>query len=117
MLKKRSQFFLTGLFFLDLALVLVCWIGSVNGVHAWDARKVTLRPEGYQSPYVMVMPLVALVTAISFWHAGLYQARRTGTFLVELGDLVRAVAAVVVVLVVWRRLRCRRLSWSPPRGG
>ena len=101
MLRKRSQFFLTGLFFLDLALVMLCWIGSVHAVHAWDARKVTLRPEGYQSPYVMVMPLVALVTAISFWHAGLYRARRTGTFLVELGDLARAVVAIVVVLVIF----------------
>ena len=101
MLKKRSQFFLTGLFFLDLVLVLLCWIGSVHAVHAWDARKVTMVPGGYQSPYVMVMPLVALVTAISFWYSGLYRARRTGMLLVELGDLVRAVAFVVVVLVVF----------------
>jgi len=99
MLKKRSQFFLTALFFLDLVLVSLCWVASVLLVHHVDPRKVTLNPAGYQSPYFIVLPLVALVTAISFWHAGLYRPRRTGTFLTELGDVVRAIIVIVIVLV------------------
>ena len=99
MLKKRSQFFLTGLFFLDLLLVSSCWIGSVHLIHHLDPRRVRLIPSGYESPYFVVLPLVALVTAVAFWYAGLYRPRRTGTFLSEVGDISKAIGFVVLVLV------------------
>ncbi|MET0514890.1 MAG: undecaprenyl-phosphate glucose phosphotransferase [Nitrospiraceae bacterium] len=98
MLKRHSEFLKSLLFFLDIALICVCWLGAYHLRFSGSLQPVTKGVPSF-APYLWLLVPMILVWGFSFQAFNLYRPRRMGSHLAEFIDLAKANTLSVLVLL------------------
>lgn len=115
MLKRHSRFFKNLFLFFDVLIVSVCWFLAY---FLWFQQAVIPIPgeiiPSFKEHLILWLPVVGIYTA-AFFVLGLYEPKRTESFLNEFEDLFKAsFIAIVVVIFVFHLLEEQRYAgWFP----
>lgn len=113
LLRKHNQFFLSALFGADMLLTAAFWV--LSGYVWLETGLVDLLERGLIDPlglpimidrdfpdpseYFHPIPLILIIAAFIYNSFGLYRPRRTGQFMLEAFDVVKASAMTILVLI------------------